>query len=272
LHSSFVGKLGPVLILFGATVISMNIGIAEPIAVRFVEGVQHSFLVLSSLDGTIIADGETTQTVRRGRVTAQLTFRFRDGSMYEDKVVFSQGTTFRLISDHLVEKGPAFPEPTDTLVNASTGQVTVRYKDKGGTEHVITKRMDLNVDLANGLVSTLLKNISPTLAETNVSMVVATPKPRVIGLEIRPEGEDSVAVGRLRASAIRYVVKVKLGGIAGAVAPILGKQPADTHVWILRGSVPAFLKSEGPLYDGGPIWRAEPVNPAIATTAGTHRH
>jgi len=55
----------------------------------------------------------------------------------------------------------------------------------------------------------------------------------------------------------------------GLVAPLVGKQPADTHVWILGGEAPAFVKSEGPLYVGGPIWRIElasPIWPKASTT------
>ena len=37
----------------------------------------------------------------------------------------------------------------------------------------------------------------------------------------------------------------------------MGKQPPDTHVWVLGGEAPAFVKSEGPLYAGGPIWRIQ---------------
>jgi len=50
-------------------------------------------------------------------------------------------------------------------------------------------------------------------------------------------------------------------GVAGVVAPIVRKQPPDIHVWILGGEAPAFVKSEGPLYLGGPIWRIELVSP-----------
>jgi len=53
----------------------------------------------------------------------------------------------------------------------------------------------------------------------------------------------------------------KIGGVAGVVAPLVGKQPPETHVWILEGEAPAFLKFEGPLYEGGPIWRIELTNP-----------
>ena len=46
---------------------------------------------------------------------------------------------------------------------------------------------------------------------------------------------------------------VDIGGVKGAVAPIVGKQPPDTHVWIMGGKAPCFVKFEGPLYEGGPI-------------------
>ena len=52
-----------------------------------------------------------------------------------------------------------------------------------------------------------------------------------------------------------------IGGIAGWIAPLLGKEPPNIHVWILRGKAPAFVKSEGPLYNGGPIWRIELTSP-----------
>src|SRR5947199_292838 len=106
-----------VLVLSGALGPPVGLVYAEPVAVRFAEGAQHSFLVLRSPEGKIIADGETTQVVKGNRVTEHLTYRFRDGSLYDDTVVFSQNGTFRLITDHLVQRGPTFPEPTDTLVD-----------------------------------------------------------------------------------------------------------------------------------------------------------
>ena len=70
---------------------------------------------------------------------SRLVFRFKDGSIDDESVVFSQQHDFRLITDHHVQKGPSFPNPTDVSINASTGQVTVRYTDKG-KEKVETER------------------------------------------------------------------------------------------------------------------------------------
>jgi hypothetical protein len=63
--------------------------------------------------------------------------------------------------------------------------------------------------------------------------------------------------------AIDYVLHVELGGVAGVVAPLIGKQPGDYHIWILRGATPAFIREEGALYEGGPTWRIEQTSPVF---------
>ena len=37
-----------------------------------------------------------------------------------------------------------------------------------------------------------------------------------------------------RLHATHYVLKVEIGGLAGVVAPLVGKQPPDSHVWIQK--------------------------------------
>src|SRR5579863_3296352 len=115
--------------------------------------------------------------------------------------------------------------------------------------------MKLPPDLANGLVPTLLKNLQLDAAQLEVSMVAATPKPRLVRLSVSTHGNDRFSVVGWGREAIDYTIKVDLGGIAGVVAPMIGKQPADTHIWILGGDAPAFIKSEGLAFVGGPIWR-----------------
>ena len=62
--------------------------------------------------------------------------------------------------------------------------------------------------------------------------VAATPKPRVVKLVIQD----------------------------GGLAPLVGKEPPDSHVWILRGEAPVFVRSETTLFMGGPMWRIEPAS------------
>src|SRR5580704_4519237 len=234
---------------------------AQQVAVKYKEGVVHGFLVIRTLNDETIAAGDLAQLANGDRVTTHLVYHFKDGSLQEETAVFSQRGSFRLISDHLIQKGPAFKRPTDLSIDGSTGQVTVRYTDDDGKEKVITDRLKIPPDLANGAIPTVLKNIPPGTPKTTLSMIVATSKPRLVKLIISPEGEDTFSVGESARKAVRYDVKVDIGGAAGVVAPIVGKQPPDTHVWILQGEAPAFVKSEGPAYEGGPIWRIELTSP-----------
>jgi hypothetical protein len=234
---------------------------SSSVEVRYREGLVHGFLVLSTLDGTLIAAGDLTQVAHGNRVTNQLVFRFKDGSRQEETTVFSQRDNFRLVSYHLVQKGPAFKNASDLLVTCATGQVTVRYTDGDGKEKVVNEHLALPPDLGNGLIPILLKNVRPGTTQIEVPMVVAAPKPRLVKVVMNTQGNEPFSLGGSGREAIRYVAKVDLGGVAGVVAPMIGKQPPDAHVWILGGEAPAFVKSEMQAYPGGPMWRIELMSP-----------
>jgi hypothetical protein len=241
---------------------------AAPVAVRYKEGLLHGFLVLSTLDGTQIAEGNLTQVPHGNRITSRLTLRFKDGSRTEETVIFSQRANFRLLSYHLVQKGPTFPHATEVTITPSTGQVTVNYTGDDGKEKTESERRKLPPDLSNGLVLTLLKNLGANPPPLEVPMVVATPKPRLVKLAISSPGKDLFFLAGASREAVHFVIKVEIGGIAGLVAPLLGKQPPDAHIWIEGGESPTFVKSESIGYLGGPIWRTElvaPVWPKAAT-------
>ncbi|WP_263383530.1 hypothetical protein [Granulicella arctica] len=232
---------------------------AETIRVRYPQGSTHGFLALRTLDGKIIATGEATQTVRGIQVTSRLTFHFRDGSIDDDETIFSQKGVFRLISDHHIQHGPSFPKPIDLLINTLDGELI--WRDEVGTS--TQTRMDLPNDVSNGLPPNLLVNISPTIPETKVSYIVAGKKPRLIHVSIKPTGTAAFSVGTLRRKATDFTLHVELGGITGVVAPIIGKQPPDFHIWLQDGKPPAFIREEGALYEGGPVWRMEQLSPML---------
>ncbi len=232
---------------------------ADPVPVRYAQGSAHGFLVLKSLDGTRLATGDVTQTVHGDRVTSRLLFHFRDGSVDAETTVFSQRGSFRLIRDHLIQRGRSFPKPLDILIDALTGQITSHTQD-GRIRH---EHLDLPPDLSNGLPPNLLMNILPSTPETKLAFVIPTEKPRLIHVSIKPAGEVPFTIGDTPRKAIDYVLHVELGGITGIVAPLIGKQPADFHIWILSGVPPAFIREEGQFYEGGPIWRIEQISPTF---------
>ena len=180
--------------------------------------------------------------------------------MDDDTTVYSQHGVFRLISDHHIQKGPSFPHPTNILIKAATGQVTVRYRDKD-REKEETDHLDLPPDVANGILLNLLTNISPDTKETKVSYVGGAPKPRLVHLSITPNGEETFSVAGARHKATLYKVKVEIGGISGLIAPLIGKQPADTKVWVVGEGAPAFVRADEALYVSGPTWSIQMTGP-----------
>jgi hypothetical protein len=266
-------------ICFLARILSVRLGVAlvcalalrpaalsaDPIAVRHAEGIVHGFLIMRAADGTLVADGDLIQTSRGDRVTARLVFRFKDGSIQDDTALYSQRGSFRLISDHLIQKGPTFPRPLEMTISRAKGRVTVRYLDDG-QQKVADEQMELPPDLANGMILTLMKNIESTQSAAKVSMIAATPKPRLVKLAVTNVGEETFSIAGSKRQATHYAIKVEIGGVSGLLAPLVGKQPPDSHVWILRGEAPAFVRGEQPLYLGGPMVRIELTSPVWGDT------
>ena len=234
---------------------------AEPVPVRYPEGTLHGFLELRSQEGHVLAAGDLVQNIRGDRVTARLTFHFKDGSIDDETTVFSQRRVFRLITDHRIQKGPSFPQPMDLSMDTRSREVTVRSTGKDGKEEVKTSHLDLPPDLANGIVTIIVKNIRSGTQETRVSMLVATPKLRLVKLAISPHGEEPFSLVDTPRKALHYEIKVELGGISGMVAPMIGMQPPNVQIWIVGGQAPVFLREEGQTYPDGPPQTIQLVSP-----------
>ena len=238
---------------------------ADPIPVHHSQGTLRGFLLLRSEEGKILANGDLIQTLHNGVVTVRLTFHFRDGSLDDETTVFSQATNFKLISDHHIQKGPSFHDPLDLTVDAATGQITSRTTDKDGKEKVAQDHLDLTPDVtSNALLLVQLLNLPAGAPATTLPMVAPASKPRLVKVIITSNGEDPVTAGTRRFKATDYLLKIDLGGAAKIVAPIIGKAPADTHIWIIPGEAPAFVRQRGQFFAGGPIWTVEQTAPRYA--------
>jgi hypothetical protein len=143
--------------------------------------------------------------------------------------------------------------------------VRVQFTDKNGKEKTISDHLALPPDLANGIIPTLMGDVDPKV-ETTLSMLVSTPKPRVVRLKISASNDDSYSIGGISSNATHYVIKIDIGGIAGVAAKVVGKQPPPVDLWVTKDA-PTFVRSDGPLYEDGPIWRIELTSPFWSKTA-----
>jgi hypothetical protein len=247
----------------GARLIAFSLGLlllssatawSEPVSVRFTEGVTRAFPVVRSLTGQTLAVGDFVQVARDDRVETRLTFRFKDGSLQDETVVFSQRDVFTLQSYRLVQRGPSFPETLEASVERSSGRYAVRYRgDDDSPEEVLEGKLDLPNDAYNGMLSMIVKNL-PAGAGQTVSLIAFTPKPRMVTLRVTPSPDEHVIINGSPMQAAPYVIRPDLGFFASL---LLFDLPS-LRCWIVRGDAPAFLKAEGPLYFMGPVWRIEP--------------
>ncbi len=254
-RSAAAGLLGLILVL-GPAVVAR----AEPVAVRFIEGVTRGFLTVHTLDGKSIGQGDLTQLARNGRVESRMVLRFQDGSLYDEHVVFTQNKSFALVTYKLVQKGPSFPEALEVSLTRDTGEYVVQSRKGDKEPQTYRGTLELPPDTYNGLLLTVVRNL-PDGQAASVHVIAFTPKPRVIGLDIVPAGDDRGRVGAETRPARRFRMAPKLGFILGAAAKLLGKTPPDQYCWVLDDPVPAFVACEGPLATGGPIWRIGVVSP-----------
>jgi len=228
---------------------------AATVPVRFPEGVTHGYLELRSVDGKLLASGDLRQNQKNGEVAKRMWFRFKDGSLWDETVTFTQQKVFRLMSYHHVERGPSFPEAIEVTFDRDTGRYRAKVEDKTDDGKV-----DMPEDLHNGMTTSLLKNLTPGTFATG-HLLVFTPKPYRLDTELRAEGEDKYHVGDVAGTATRYLVKMELPGVVGVVASIVGKDPPDIRYWMTNGPGHGFVKFEGPMFLKGPVWRVELTGP-----------
>lgn len=233
----------------------------EPAAipVRYSEGTVHGFLELRTGGGDLLAHGDLLQVPRERSIESRMVFHFTDASVFEETVVFTQHGVFTMQGYRLVQKGPAFENDLEVTLSG-TGQYRVKTRShKDGETEQFSGILELPPDVYNGMVITIAKNMVSHDTQT-VHIVAFTPKPRLIGLELAPAGEDRIMLGQHAETAVHFKLKPKLGTVVKLVASLLGKTPPDSDAWIVTDDVPAFVRFVGPMYSG-PVWRLSLASP-----------
>jgi hypothetical protein len=232
---------------------------ADPIPVKQVQGAVQGFLVVRDVHGRPVGTGNFQQTSRGALVTSRIVYTFNDGSVDEETTVFTQNRVFHVISDHHIQRGPFFAKPVDVAFETATRNVTTRNPDKSTTKEI---EKDIPTDVANGITGIVLQNVSPKVSPFELPMIAPDPKARLIKMKISPEAEGAFTVAGVAHKATIFDIHLDLGGVAGVIAPMIGKQPSDVRVWIAPGNAPVFVREVTQLSEGGPVVSIE--------LAGTH--
>jgi hypothetical protein len=232
---------------------------ADLVRVRYPEGPAHGYLVMSDETGRPIAHGELIQWIEKRAIASRLVFHYENGSFYDEVVHFTQQPVFRVTSYHLIQRGPSFTTATEVEFDRS-GRYRAMVKAQDKAEERAAGTTEIPDDVANGMISTLLKNFTAG-ASAKAHMMTFRPKPLVVDLALAAEGSDRYWMGRAEGSATRFVMTPHVPGVTGVFADITGKQPSPFRMWIAQGQAPVLVKFEGPLYLDGPTWHIELTGP-----------
>jgi len=249
-----------------AWLLAASAAAAAPLPVRFAEGSTHGFLVLRDERGAVLARGELLQTAEDTRVAKTMTFRFADGSLYDERVSFDADGVFALRRYELTQRGPAFDADTEVALS-SDGRYRVKTrKHDEKKDDVFEGRIDLPSDVYNGMIFVVLKSMRRGVPAT-IHYVAFTPKPRVIELRMAAAGPQTVTLGDSSRAATHYVLAPHLGTWLKIGAALTGRTPPDLDAWFLTDDVPAFVAFRGPMEMGGPPWRIELESPRLPVSA-----
>lgn len=207
MRTSGLGALSGCIISLIAVAMLAHPGHAEDqgVKIRYREGSVAGFVVLRNEKGAILASGEFSQVPHEDRIKSRLVLHFRDGSLDDEISVYSQKSTFHLITDHHVQRGPTFPDPVDVNIDIRSQMVSVRDLSNG-SQTVKTEHVDLPTDLANGLLFNLIKNLQTNAPKVEVSYLSFSSKPRLVKLAIAMEKEGQFTVASRPLKAVEWDV------------------------------------------------------------------
>jgi hypothetical protein len=242
---------------------------ADPVPVRHREGLTHGLLTVSAPSGELIGEGKYLCTTDGDgdRATTRLLLRLRDGSVHDERLTFDQARAFTLVNYHLKQSGPSFAYAIEAEIAAPAAgsgrrRVKVSKAGKDGRRETTTdEEIELPSDLANGLLPVLVKNL-PEGRGAELHLLAFRPEPKLVRLELAPEGKDPVTIAGEKRQAVRFRGHFHLGALLGTLARVADKEPPDLYFWALGGDHPAYLRSRTPLFVDGPIWQIDLASPA----------
>jgi hypothetical protein len=251
---------GPILARLLGILLALVCGVAfsasPPVRVRFPEATTRGFLAVRTPAGAQIGNGELRQVVRGDEIDSRLILRFKDGSVHDEATTYSQRGVLRLEAYSLAQRGPSFPG-AEVAFDRKSGRYRAKTRERsGGPEETASGEFEMPPDLYNGMALLILKNMSPADRITG-QLVAFMPKPRLLRMELRREGEDRLVFAGDPKQATRFLVDLEIGGVTGVVASLIGKTPPELRYWLVLGETPAFARFEGSMFLNGPVWRVE---------------
>lgn len=224
-----------------ALALTVLLASAGPIAVRVVPGALHGFPSLSDAAGNVIADGELSQELRGEVLLVHLRWSFGDGRRVEERAEFRVGA-------HLTQTRFTWVETAGEVeqrrfeVDFSDGRAIAVTRNRKGEPEREEERLDLPDGRAftgYGTALAISQLELPAGGEEELTFVAFTPKPRIVRLGVRRNGEERIDAHGRSIRCDRFTLHPK---IPFPVSLFAGAK--DAHLWFTHGPPPALVRAE----------------------------
>lgn len=237
------------LILIGA------IGSSRAVEPNELQGATHGYPGLYDSNGKKVANGEFRQWADNGRLHVIITYRFRDGKVWEEKSIFRQQP------ETLQEKW-SWRESKD---GKTEREFTVDFAEGTATTHINGKDDSAKIDIEPGRTfagfgfTIALSNLHERLlkGETiELKGIGFTPKPRVVAVNVFHAGLDRIEMGGRVFRGNHFIIRPSLPFIAKLFIRV-----PDNHIWLTNPKPATFLRWEGPIaMPSDPIIRVDLIS------------
>lgn len=251
--------MSPVLVLIALFVLSTPARgeSPQPLKLSYIEGDFGGPSTIWSEDGRRVVGFIDYRQHRRGnRLRIERVARFRDGSSDEDTVEVEVGDRLLAIAGHSTIRDTRGKLIFELRIDIEKKRLRGFYTDDDG-RHEVDEEADIGPATYWGpLYALVAKNFAANAVDGKVVVqsVLATPKPRVIDMELKRE--DAVTLRRTGGSTKTERMTL-LPTVNVLIDPILQRFVPVTEFFMAPGEPPTLARFQGPRNYAGQAIRIE---------------
>ena len=229
----------------------------DPIRLAWVEGDVAGVTSILSPDGTSTIGFVDYHQRRHGDVLEAVRIaRFSDGSSDEDRAEAKIGETLQTLRGRSVIRNAKGVATVDITIDVAGGHIT-GFSGLGDERQTYDERVDLPPGTYWGpLIFIVIKNFEQNAADGRLVFrtVVATPKPRVLDMELVRQEQSSIRRPGGKIDVVRFALRPTVFWL---VDPIIRMFAPETNFFVQPGAPPGLARFDGPRNYAGQKIRIE---------------
>ena len=229
----------------------------DPIRLAWVEGDVAGMTSILSPDGTSTIGFVDYHQRRHGDVLEAVRIaRFSDGSSDEDRAEAKIGETLQTLRGRSVIRNAKGVATVDITIDVAGGHIT-GFSGLGDERQTYDERVDLPPGTYWGpLIFIVIKNFEQNAADGRLVFrtVVATPKPRVLDMELVRQDQSSIRRPGGKIDVVRFALRPTVNWL---IDPIIRMFAPETNFFVRPGAPPGLARFDGPRNYAGQKIRIE---------------